>query len=50
MGIFKAFCSKDRKIYDIYSIRSDKNGYCQFLIYGCGWNWVSAKIFIPLDD
>lgn len=54
MGIFKAFNNKDNQIYDVYAVRSDSNGFAQFLIYGFyhnrSWNWVSAKWFVPIED
>lgn len=36
--------------YEIFSVRTDKNGYPQFLIYDKGqWLWKSAKYFEPVN-
>lgn len=37
------------KVYAVYSIRNDKNGYPHFLIYDREqWLWRSAKYYAPL--
>lgn len=39
------------RIYPIYDVRNDKNGYPQFLTYIFGrWQYVSAKFFEPKED
>lgn len=42
---------KEYKRVKVYSIRNDKNGYPQFLIYeNEEWKYVSAKHFKPVDE
>ena len=46
----KIFCKLDNKLHEVYSIRCDKVGFPQFLIYiNHEWKWISAKNFTPID-
>ena len=47
----KIFCKLDNKLHEVYSIRCDKVGFPQFLIYiARGWKWLSAKNFTPMES
>lgn len=40
----------ERKIYEVYNVRDDKNGYPHFLIYtDKEWKYVSAKNYKPYN-
>lgn len=48
MEKFKVKHKETNITYFVYSVRNDKNGYPQFLIYDSGsWKWLSAKHFEP---
>ena len=39
------------KIFEVYEIQNDKNGYPKFLIYeNSQWKWMSAKHFKPIGS
>lgn len=42
---------RNGKCYEVYNIRSDKNGYPHFLIYRNNqWEYAKAKHFVPMED
>lgn len=39
------------RVVEVYSIRDDKNGFPQFLVYDKhSWKWVSAKNYVPVTS
>lgn len=53
--MFKVKCKSDKfqdlldKVFTVYSVRNDNNGYPHFLIYCTNkWLWISAKYFEPV--
>ena len=48
---FKVFDSDNFKTYICYAVKTDSNGYPQFLIYENNqWIWSSAKHFKPIKE
>lgn len=46
--MFSVIRKKDEKLFFVYAITNDKNGYPHFLIFDNQWTWKSAKFFVPV--
>ena len=47
--LFQVKRKQDQKIFNVFSVKDDKNGFPQFLIYeNRAWKWQSAKQFQPI--
>ena len=49
--MFEVQRKKDKKIFEVYSVKNNKVGYPNFLIYEDNqWKWKSAKLFHPINE
>lgn len=49
--MFKVIDRYNNHIVQVFSVRDDKSGFPQFLVFEHNsWKWVSAKRFLPQSD